>query len=192
MPNALKIATFKDVCDVTGFRPDKDLCGLRGQGWAELRDGDGELKELVAFENLITKVGDNYYGERAAGITSPPAQVTGMKLGTGTTAVAKSGAGAAIVTYVASLTASKAIDATWPQATLDVPGCQIQWKTTWNPGEATSGTNWGEVVITNETSLADDAGTAANTISRALLSPTIPKASGDTLAITWNHIALGA
>lgn len=119
--------------------------------------------------------------------------VQGMKLGTGTTAVAKSGAGAAIVTYVSSVTASKVVDSTWPQSTRTVPGCQIQYKTSWAAGEATtSGSNWAEVVLSIENPFADDAGTAGNTIARALLSPTINKGASDTLAITWNHIGLGA
>src|SRR5690348_3862541 len=100
MTATLRIATFEEACDILGVRlRERDAYGLRGEGWYELRDEDGALKELGAFTNLITDIGDNYYMERAAGISSPPNQVTGMKLGTGTTAVAKSGAGAAIVTY---------------------------------------------------------------------------------------------
>lgn len=193
--NIPQIATFADVCKLTGFQPMKNPVGIFGQGWAELRDEDGHLKELAPFENLVTNIGDNYYGERASSPSNntAPVQVTGMKLGTGTTAAAKSGAGAAIVTYVTAVTASKAIDATYPQSTHAVPGCQVQFKTTWNAGEATtSGSNWAEVVISNQTSLADSAGTAADTISRALISPTINKAAGDTLAVIWNHVLLGA
>lgn len=193
----MHIATFDDVCQLGGwnpreFRPEgTDAVGIHGHGWAELRDSEGQLKELAVFSNLVTKIGDEYYAERAAGISSPPAQVTGMKLGTGTTAVAKSGAGAAIVTYVTSITASKAITATWPQSTLDVPGCQIQWKSDWATGEATQN-GLAEVVLSNQTSLADTAGTAADTIARALLSSVVNKGSGDTLAIIWNHVLLGA
>ncbi len=261
------IDTYAQACDILGIDPEWDECiGMRGYGFVEVRDEHGALSGLSVFKNLITKVGDNWYAERAArilgsatnivsstnatpivvtanshglgtgdevivashttntnangtwnisavttntltlqgttgngvggatgtvqGLTLP--YVTGMKLGTGTTAVAKSGAGAAIVTYVGSLTASKALDANFPTSTRDVPGCQIAYKTTWNAGEATSGTNWGEVVLTNETALADDAGTAANTIARALISPTQAKLAGDVMSITWNQIALGA
>lgn len=147
------------------------------------------LVQQVAFENLVTQIGDQYYGERAAGIGSPPAQVSGMRLGTGSTAVAKTGAGAAIVTYVTA--SNKAIDATWPQSSLNGSSRRIQWKTTWNAGEATA-TGIAEVVITNEASLTNVAGTAANTVSRALISPTVNKGASDTLAVTWNHDLLGA
>jgi hypothetical protein len=177
------------------LRSFEESLGIHGYGVAILFDEFGRVKQRVAFGNLVTQVGDQYYGERASGIGSPPAQVTGMKLGTDTgTAVAKTGAGAAIVTYVSGVTASKAIDGSFPTSSLSGSSRRIQWKTTWNAGEATktASPGWGEVVISNETALADDAGTAANTISRALLSPVILKGANDSLAITWNHDLLGA
>lgn len=172
-----------------------EIVGLRGFGHWQLHDEDGNLKDAGFFQNLITDVGDEYYGERAAGIASPPNQVTGMKLGTGTTAVAKTGAGAAIVTYAGTgITASRAIDGSYP--TSSQPGGagtarQIQWRTTWSAGECTVNA-LAEVVLSNQTALADSAGTAADTIARALLSPTINKGASDTLTITWNHNLLGA
>ena len=62
----------------------------------ELRGPSGEIKSAGKVRNLITSVGDQYYAGRAALSSSLPAQVTGMKLGTGSTAPAKSGAGAAL------------------------------------------------------------------------------------------------
>lgn len=170
-------------------RPVQDRAGLSGWVEVDLFDEDGKLKLHFAVPNLITEVGDEYYGERAAGIASPPNQVSGMRLGTGTTAVAKTGAGAAIVTYVSG--SSIAIDGGFPTSALSGSSRRIQWKTTWAAGVATA-SGIAEVVITNEASLTDVAGTAANTISRALLSPTVNKAAGDTLAVTWNHDLLGA
>lgn len=170
-------------------RPLLDRVGIYGWGWAELRGESGALKQLVFFENLVTNIGDQYYGERAAGIASPPAQVTGMRLGTGATAVAKTGAGAAIVTYT---TASQvAISGGFPTSSIPGTARRIQWQALWGAGVATaSGLN--EVVITNETPITNVAGTAANTISRALLSPVVNKGASDTLTITWNHDLLGA
>ena len=191
----LKVASFEEACAILGVPVPEIPRGYSGRGFYQHRDEGGDLLGLGVFANLITDIGDQYYGERAAGIGSPPAQVTGMKLGTGSTAVAKTGAGAAIGTYAgAGVTASKAIDGTWPQSSQ--PGGagtarQIQWRTSWSAGQATvNGLN--EVVISNQTSLADDAGTAANTISRALLSPVVNKGASDTLTITWNHNLLGA
>lgn len=186
----LAIATLDDVLDLLGERADD--VDLTGHGWWELRDEAGELKDLGWFRNLVTDVGDRYYGERAAGISSPPGQVTGMRLGTGTTTPAKTGAGAAIVTYTTG--SDIAIDGGFP--TSSQPGGagtarRIQWKTTWAAGVATAN-GLAEVVITNESPLTDVAGSAANTISRALLSPTVNKGSLDSLAVTWNHDLLGA
>lgn len=170
-------------------RPLDDRAGLSGWLEVDLYDEEGQLKLHIVTKNLITQVGDEYYGERAAGIASPPDQVTGMRLGTGTTAVAKTGAGAAIVTYVSA--SNKAIDGSFPSSALSGSSRRIQWKTTWAAGEATA-TGIAEVVITNEDPLTNVAGTAANTISRALLSPTVNKGASDTLAVTWNHDLLGA
>lgn len=166
-----------------------DPLGLSGWLEVDLYDEHGRRKLHIVCRNLITQVGDQYYGERAAGIGSPPAQVSGMRLGTGTTAVAKTGAGAAIVTYVTG--SSKAIDGSFPTSALSGSSRRIQWKTSWAAGEATA-SGIAEVVITNEGTLTDVAGTAANTISRALLSPTVNKGASDTLAVTWNHDLLGS
>lgn len=80
-------------------------------------DGDGATKLLMPFANLITDAGDLYYATRAiAGVTpAAPAdatKMTGMKLGTGTTAAAKNGAGAALVTYLSG--SNVAFDASYP------------------------------------------------------------------------------
>lgn len=147
------------------------------------------LKLRVEAENLVTQVGDQYYGERAAGIASPPAQVTGMRLGTGTTAVAKTGAGAAIVTYVTA--SNVAITGGFPTSALNGSSRRIQWQSSWGAGVATAN-GIAEAVVTNETPLTNVAGAAANTIARVLLSPVINKGATDTLQLTWNHDLLGA
>ena len=136
-----------------------DHGGIFGEVVAELRGPDGELKARSVTRNLITSVGDQYYAGRAALPSSLPAQVTGFKLGTGSTAPAKSGAGAALVTYAA--------------------------------GKATTASAITEVVLVTDT-LADATSTAANTISRALLSGIGSKGASDTLTVTWTHTLLGA
>lgn len=166
--------------------------GIVGWGFYELFDENGQLKEKGLFDNLITQVGDDYYGSRAAGTSGAPGQVTGMRLGTGSTAVSKTGAGAAIVTYISG--SNVAIDGSFPTSAAVVSGStvrRIQWKVTFTAGTATNAAI-AEVVLTNESPLTDVAGTAANTIARALISPTQPKGATDVLAITWNHDLLGA
>lgn len=162
------------------------LCGLVV---AELRGPDGELKARCETSNLITQIGDQYYGERAAGIGSPPGQVTGMKLGTGSTAVAKTGAGAALVTYLSN--SHQAIDATYPQSSLNGSSRRITWKSTFAAGKATTASAITEAVIVIDT-LADATSTAANTIARVLLAGIGSKGASDTLALTWTHDLLGA
>lgn len=166
-----------------------DLTVVRGFIVWELFDENGNLKDYGEVRNLITQVGDQYYGERASGIASPPAQVTGMQLGTGTTTPAKTGAGAAIVTLVAS--SLVAIDSGFPTSALSGSSRRIQWKVTWAAGVATAN-SIAEVVLTNQATATQTAAPASATIARALLSPVVNKAAGDTLAITWNHDLLGA
>jgi hypothetical protein len=169
-------------------RGSEDGLGMKGLVLWELFDENGQLKDYGTTRNIITQIGDQYYGERAAGIASPPAQVTGMKLGTGSTAVAKTGAGAALVTYLTN--SHQAIDGGFPTSTLS-GGRVITWKTTWAAGKATTGSAITEVVIVNET-LADATSAAAATISRALLTGVASKGASDTLAVTWTHTLTGA
>jgi hypothetical protein len=152
---------------------------------AEWHNAAGELIHRSVQDNLVTAVGDQLYASRGAGLTSS-ATPTGMKLGTGSTAVAKTGAGAALVTYLTG--SNKAFDGTFPSAT----GGVASYKRTYAAGEATSASNITEVVIVTDTIATDATSTAANTVSRALLASAAPKAAGDTLTITWTHTLLGA
>lgn len=171
-----------------------DRTGLVGFGLAHVVDGDGKTKQLVPFSNLITDAGDLYYAGKmivaiAPASPSAPTAANGMKLGTGSTAVAKAGAGGALVTY---LTASNvAFDATYPQtANLGAGlGVNAVYRTTWAAGVATNSAIT-EVVIVNDQA-TNATSTAANTYSRAIIS-SVNKTASDSLAITWNHKALGA
>ena len=167
--------------------------GLVGFGVAHLLDGDGKTKELVPFHNLITTAGDQYYSQKAIAAIAPaapsaPTAAVCMKLGTGTTAAAKSGAGAALVTYTTGSNA--AFDATFPSAAAvgGDGGWNASYKTTWAAGTATNSALT-EVVIANDN--ANATSTAANTYSRAVFTA-INKTASDSLAITWTHKFLGA
>lgn len=166
----------------------EDTSGIHGEIHVVLTGPDGEIKSEYHGKNLVTAVGDQYYAGRAALSSGLPSQVTGFRLGTGSTAVAKTGAGAAIVTYLSG--SNKANDATFPTAT----GGVVTWKRTYAPGEATSASPITEVVLNTDTIANDNAttATAANTIARALISGVASKAAGDTLTITWTHTLLGA
>ena len=167
-------------------RPNDDHAGIYGHGVVELRGPDGALKQRVEFTNLVTQVGDQYIGDRAAGIGAITA-ITGMQLGTGTTAVAKTGAGAAIVTLVAA----SLVAVGTPTSSLSGSSRRIAYATTWAAGTATA-TGISEVVMTNQATGTQTVAPASATIARALLSPTVNKAAGDSLSVTWNVDVLGS
>ncbi len=168
-------------------RPTEDMATVVGTLRVQVHAADGTVTYDGVIPNLVTTEGDRYYAERAAGIGGAPAVVTGMQLGTGTTAVAKTGAGAAIVTVVAS----SLVAVGTPTSSLSGSARRIQYVTTWAAGAATA-TGISEVALTNQATATQTAAPAAATISRALLSPTINKGAGDSLTITWNHELLGS
>lgn len=183
----------------------KDGCGIKGFGVIELRshqDGYGNWRKnpagllisAVPFSNLITTVGDEYYAKRgAAGIGTPnlsqPTLVNGMKLGTGTTDPAKSGAGASLGTYESA--SNNLFDTTHPSLTDETgdTGWTIVYKTSWAAGDVTESALT-EAVIVNDAATDATSGAPA-TISRVEYAAT-PKGAGDSLAITWGHKFLGA
>lgn len=165
------------------IREQNDELIIMGYGYYQLFDEKGKQKQAGVFANRITTVGDEQFSRRATGV-SPGNLITGMRLGTGVTAASKSGAGAAIVTYKTGT--ALATDGTFP--TNAAIGSDVGWRATyrrtWGAGIGTDAA-LGEVVLTNETGPTDVAGTAANTLCRALLSSTVNKAAGDTLEVTW-------
>src|SRR6185436_10983388 len=109
---------------------------------------DGVVLRRGESRNLVTQVGDQLYAERGAAIASPPATPTGMKLGTGSTATSKAGAGAALTTYLAN--SHLAFDATYPKSSLSGSARRITYICTYGPGKATSASPITEAVIVNE------------------------------------------
>lgn len=170
---------------------------VHGTITAQVFNSDGELIQEEVTTNKITDAGDLYQATRiAAGVNSngvsQPTLVTGMKLGTGTTAESKNGTGASVGsgTYISG--SNKTFDAGYPQVNnLGAGlGVNVTYQATWAAGTATNTT-------INEVAIVNDAGTdafssAANTISRGVFQSTINKTSGDTLVVTWNHKQLGA
>lgn len=161
----------------------------------QLFDEHGELKDERRGGNLITDAGDLYYAGKAIALGQPanpaaPTIMSGMKIGTGTTPVAKAGAGAALVTYTAAQNANKPFDASFPVvqnlgAGLGVNG---QYKSTWAAGQFTNAAIT-EAVIVNDAA-ADATSIAANTAHRIVFTA-INKGASDTLVITWNAKFLG-
>lgn len=170
--------------EVAAHRSAEDYAGNTGRVLVEVHGPDGELKFSEETSNIITQVGDQMYAERAVGVAGAPAAPTGMKLGTGATAPAKTGAGAALVTYLSN--SHQAMDATFPSSALNGAVRRITYKVTYAAGKATTASAVTEVVIMND-ALADATSTAANTISRALLTGIAAKGAADTLTVTWTH-----
>lgn len=194
---ALDKTDIRDIL-VTEMARARDLLdssvGIIGFGAAMVFGPDGAVKQVSPFHNILTTAGDEYYARKIIAAISPanaaaPNALTGMKLGTGSIAAAKSGTGASLVTYLTASNAS--FDATFPSvaAVGADGGWNINYKASWAAGVATSAT-------INEVVLVNDSGTnatssATNTYARAVLS-TVNKAAGDSLAITWTHKILGA
>lgn len=159
----------------------------------QLIDEDGNVKDERRGGNLITDAGDLYYAGMAIALVNPaapaqPTKMTGMKLGTGTTAAAKSGAGAALITYISG--SNNPFDASFP-ATQNLGaglGVNGQYKTTWAAGDVTNSAIT-ETVIVNDAA-TDLTSSAANTAHRIVFTA-INKLSTDTLVITWNAKFLG-
>ena len=158
--------------------------GIRGTLHVVLTGPDGEVKLDTIVANLVTQVGDQMYAERALGLPGAPAAPTGMQLGTGSTAPAKTGTGAAsIATLVAnSLVATPGA----PTSSLQAGLRRLTYSASWAAGVATAN-NIQEVALVNQATSNQAAAPAASTIARALISPIINKGAQDTLAITWNH-----
>jgi hypothetical protein len=159
----------------------------------QLIDENGEVKDERRASNLITDAGDLYYAGMAIALVTPaapaqPTKMTGMKLGTGTTAAAKAGAGAALVTYITG--SNNPFDASFP-ATQNLGaglGVNGQYKTTWAAADVTNAAIT-EAVIVNDAA-TDATSTAPNTSHRVVFTA-INKTSTDSLVITWNAKFLG-
>lgn len=170
-----------------------DKAALLGEVQIQLIGPDGNVKEERSVSNLITDAGDLYYAGMAIALVNPaapaqPTKMTGMKLGTGTTAAAKAGAGGALVTYISG--SNNPFDASFP-ATQNLGaglGVNGQYKTTWAAGDVTNSAIT-EAVIVNDAA-TDATTTAANTSHRVVFTA-INKTASDSLVITWNAKFLG-
>jgi hypothetical protein len=175
-------------------RPASDDSNVTGLAIITLTGADGRVKARQHVRNLITDAGDQYHAKRIAAGVAPLApadvtKVTGMKLGSGATAVAKSGAGAALVTYVTG--SNKIFDTGFP--TTENLGAGLGWTTTY---QVTFEAGVGTAASLTEVALVTDAATnatstAANTIARVTFAAT-PKGATDVLTIAWAHKQLGS
>lgn len=185
----LSRATLRDHLEVAAryAREARARVPIIGYGAWVLSGPEGQVRDAGEFENLVTQIGDQYYADRAAGIGSIPV-VTGMQLGTGSTTPSKTGAGAAIGTLVASSLVALSVT---PVSSLQGSARRILYSVSWGTGVATSN-GITEAVLVNQSVGTQTAAAASATVSRAIVTPTVNKAAGDTLAIAWAHELLGA
>lgn len=162
-----------------------DSAGLSGRIVLRAWNSDGDLIHEVSQKNLITQAGDDYYSKRGAGVGGAPAIASGLKLGTGTTAASKTGAGAALVTYMAGT--NIAFDST-PAYSLVSGTSKITYLGTWGAGVGTGSPT--EIVIVNDAT-GNATSPAANTIARSVFTAPPVKAAGDIWTATWEHNFLG-
>lgn len=160
----------------------RDSLSIRGLIVAELHDRHGGLVERIEVPNLITQVGDQWYGERAAGVGSR-GPVTGMKLGTGTTNPSRTGAGAHVGAYLSNGQAS--LSGT-PTSSLESGARRITYTAFWPAGTATHSAI-AEVILTVQSPIANNAGDGSETIARGLFVPTVNKESHLSLTVNWHH-----
>lgn len=173
---------------VCGFNRDMDS-RMRPRGFVEavLRDQFGNIKQVERTHNLVTTNGDNYFAGLAR-VGGAVWATNAMKLGTATTAAAKSGAGSFIGTgdYISG--SAKACDNASPKqgASANI----TQYLRTYAAGEGTS-TTVNRVAIVDNTTDAGEAD-ATHTAAIAVFPNTIAKGASDTLTVTWNITWLGA
>lgn len=137
--------------------------------------------------NLVTQYGDQYYGERAGGVAGAPNVITGMQLGTGTTAPEKTGTYAAIETYISGSDGALSAAVT---SSLNGSYRRITYTAFWAAGTATNAAI-SEAVLVNKT-LDGTAAVEGETVARAILSPAANKPSDTSLEVVWHHDLLGA
>lgn len=170
----------------TGDRPLLEEAAARGVvEWRLVDEATGRVDAQGRTENLITDVGAEMYWERGAAVSGAPAAPTGMKLGQGSEAPAKSGAGAELDSYLSD--SDQALDGSYPTSDTTGGRRRVIYKATWDAGKATTASPITEVVLVNE-SLTDATSAAAATVARALLTGVAQKGSGQFLEVTWAHL----
>lgn len=161
---------------------DKSLKSKGTLYWV-MEDGEtGEIKSFGHADNICTQKGLERYVSGGAGVSGAPAVPTGMKYGSGATAVALTGAGAALVTYISG---SNLPFTTAPAGAVNGSAWRVTYICSWAAGVGTTASSISEVVIVNDAA-TDATSTAANTYHRVLASIGV-KTSTDVLTFTWTY-----
>ena len=188
--DALRYAQFDLSRELKGHDP----LGLFGFGIASLRDGDGALKQVEPFCNLITDVGDAFIAQKVGnGINSQTISFTnpnGMKLASVTLTPAKNSTGSWIPTASYISGSNVGFDSGYPTATIVSAGngWTTNFQTTWGAGVATASVYACEICSDQATNAGHSAATA--TLATTAWS-VITKGASDSLTVTWKWTAKG-
>lgn len=152
------------------------------------------------YPNLLTDIGDLNYATRILAQEAPsslpqPSLANGMKLGSGSTAVSKAGAGAILTTYITG--SNRQFDGVgvtggpFPKINNlgSGNGVQVQYQTSWPAGVVINGAVSEVVLVTTATTDATDV--ASQVLARALIGP-YNKDANTELDVLWQHLVLGA
>jgi len=142
----------------------------------------------VTITNLITLVGDQMLQKKFTGQGTVSTTVSGMKLGAGTIAAAKTGTGSYINTTNYVTASALAFDAGFPTVSSATANAS-EMKVTWNPA-VVSGTVADVAIVNNTTNAgeADGTGTFARTIFPAAFLMGVT----NKLIITWIWTFIGS
>ena len=139
-----------------------DSLNLKGRVALELKDAEGNVKEVREIDNLVVDAGLDYIASRMEGVTE--AVMSHMGLGSGSTA-----ADAADTDLETLLGSREALDST------TVTNNQIVYVATFEAGDATGSVR--EAGIFN-------AATSGTMLCRTVFD-VVNKAADDTLSVTW-------
>ncbi len=188
-PEKMGVHDSVEVAMIRG-RPVEDKLRIVANVEVLLTGPDGAVKYHEIGENLVTDYGDEHIANRLFDDTFDI--VTGMRLGdqVAPAAASKSGAGAAIQTYLTG--SNEDLDAAATVSDLGGgSGHRTTHVCTWIGGDITDPAI-SEVVLTDETPLTDVAGVVGDTVARFVFALTIDKQAGDQLVVTWHIDFLGA
>ena len=139
-----------------------ELIGATGQVKIEVFAPDGRLKDKVNIKNLVVTTGREYIAARLND-DAPPAEMTHMAVGTGTTLAA------------AGDTTLETEEARVALTTDTITANEIEYVATWGPGVGTAALT--EAGVFND-------GTAGTMLCRTVFN-VVNKAADDSMTITW-------
>ena len=151
-----------------------------------IKDLEGNVKQVVKGQNIITNSGDEFYAQKIVGETNTKFETPAVTLGTGTTLPSKTDTG--VETPIAS--SDKTLDAGFPQRDNQDPG---------NTDGGTTTVTWkfsyplGAVVATgvSEGAIVDNGAAPTDALNHFLFATPFDITATDQLTVYCNHKLVG-